>query len=63
VLESDRSAADQRLDDALAAIAEVWQPETTADNLRLILEARSSRNEDAGWLREIVAALDARAKR
>jgi hypothetical protein len=62
VLESDRSAADRRLEDALAAIAEVWQPETTADNLRLILEARSSRNEDAAWLGEIVAALDARAK-
>jgi hypothetical protein len=30
--------------------------------LRLILEARSSRNEDAAWLGEIVAALDARAK-
>ena len=42
----------------LAAVREVWEPETTARNLKLIREARAGRGEAADWLDEIIAALD-----
>jgi hypothetical protein len=64
VLESDHAPADEALDVALAAIRESWEPETTARNLGLILEARRARGEETAWLHEIVAELEkARAGR
>jgi hypothetical protein len=61
VLASNRDAANDHLDSALAAIRETWEPETTARNLGLIREARAARGEDVVWLDEIIAALAARA--
>ena len=63
VLASDRERAAECLSDALASVREVWEPETTARNLRLIREARAGRGEDAGWLDEMIAALEAAARR
>lgn len=53
VLGNQRDAAADALSDALAAIREPWEPETTARNLSLIREARSRRGEDVAWIEEI----------
>ena len=51
VLKQDEAAASQYLSDALANIREPFGPETTARNLRLILEARERRGElDNEWI-------------
>jgi hypothetical protein len=61
VLAKDREAASDALADALAAVREPWEPESTARNLRLIREAREQRGENLPWTREIEKALNARA--
>ena len=61
VLSRDRSAAAEALADALAVVRESWEPETTARNLRLILEARQRRGEDTAWIDTLVSGLDAKA--
>jgi len=53
VLAADESAASQALCDALAAVREIWEPETTANNLKLIREARSRRGISVPWAEEI----------
>jgi uncharacterized protein DUF4071 len=45
VLDKDEAKAWQAAGDALAQVREPWEPETTADNLRLIREVRAERNE------------------
>ena len=62
VLANDKQRAAGALSDALAAVREVWEPETTARNLRLIREARERRHEDAAWCKEIEEALVERSK-
>lgn len=57
VLAKNASAAKKALAKALAAIREVWEPETTARNLRLISEARKRRGELTEWEQDIEAAL------
>jgi MAP3K TRAFs-binding domain len=57
VLANDREKAESALGDALANQREVWEPETTARNLRLISEARAKRGEEVFWLVEIVNEL------
>lgn len=57
VLRDDPDAAAASLGDALAAVRETWEPETTLRNLRLIREARTARGEETGWLDEIEQAL------
>lgn len=58
VLASDPDAAAEALGDALAAVREVWEPETTLRNLRLIRDARAARGEEIGWMGEIEEALE-----
>jgi len=53
VLAADESAASQALCDALAAVREIWEPETTANNVKLIREARSRRGISVPWAEEI----------
>jgi hypothetical protein len=53
VLADDRRSAEDALLAALASVREVWEPETTARNLRLIREAREKRGRDAAWISEI----------
>ncbi len=58
VLAKDEEKAAKAFSDALAAIREVWEPETTARNLRLIREARERRGENITWVREIEKELE-----
>ena len=62
MLASDREAADEFLDNALAAVREGWEPETTARNVSLIREARIARGENVEWLDEIIDVLENRAE-
>lgn len=57
VLASDRAAADRHAADALEAVREVWEPETTARNLRLIRDARAGRGDDVAWLDRVIDRL------
>lgn len=62
VLEKDEDAATNALADVLAAVRELWEPETTARNLKLINEARTKRGEQIRWMGEIERALMHRLK-
>ena len=53
VLVRDRAAATRALARAVTVLRDTWEAETTADNLRLIREARTRRGEDAGWVETI----------
>lgn len=57
VLGKDQQKAEQHLGKALAVVREVWEPETTARNLRLIREARQARNETLVWAQDMEKAL------
>jgi hypothetical protein len=61
VLADDEDRASQALGDALALAREGWERETTARNLRLIREARQSRQEQSDWIAEIEGNLTAAA--
>lgn len=62
VLAKDENGTRDALSDALAAVREVWEPETTMRNLRLIREARERRGEMIPWAKEIEENLERRAK-
>lgn len=47
---------------ALSEVREVWEPETTIRNLRLIREMRENRNENTDWIKEIIEALAEKMK-
>src|SRR6266568_3190800 len=61
VLAKDQQSAESALADALAAVREVWEPETTARNLRLIADTRARRNEVLPWATEVEQTLRKRA--
>jgi hypothetical protein len=63
VLAGDESGARTALQKALAVVRESWEPETTANNLRLIREARAQRSQQFAWALEAEKALLARAGR
>jgi len=63
VLATDEPRAIDALSNALAAVREPWEPETTARNLRLIREARAQRQAEVPWTKEVEEALEHRAKR
>jgi len=62
VLAKDEERAMKSLSNALAAIREGWEPETTAHNLRLIREARERRQESVEWEKGIEKELQRNAK-
>lgn len=62
VLANEQQKAEAALADALAAVREAWEPETTARNLRLIRDARERRNERIEWPIEIENELGRRSK-
>jgi|SRR6478609_2331873 len=62
VLEGDQESSQQYLGDALANMRETWEPETTANNLKLIREARQQRGINQAWLSEIVNSLSLASK-
>jgi hypothetical protein len=57
VLANDRENAADPLGNALVAMREKWEGETTARNLRLIADSRKQRGEDVQWIEELIAAL------
>jgi hypothetical protein len=59
VLADDRRAAEEALGDALAAVRDPWEPETTARNLRLIRDVRSKRGHDVAWIEAVERELHA----
>ena len=62
VLARDEEKAMKSLSDALAAIREVWEPETTARNLRLIREVRERRQEVVPWATDVEKELSRKAQ-
>jgi tetratricopeptide (TPR) repeat protein len=61
VLAKDEQRAGDAASNALAAIRETWEPETTARNLRMIRETRERRGEPLLWAKEIEDELMKRA--
>ncbi len=57
VLKEDMKLVSKALADVLANQREVWEAETTLNNLRLIRSAREARGEDISWMHEIEDAL------
>ena len=53
----DHPAAMKWLGKAVAVMRESWEGESTANNLRLIAEARQARGEDVTTIREVIAKL------
>lgn len=62
VLAKDEPRAWDAFGNALAAVREVWEPETTARNLRLIREARARRGDMHPWIQQIEDELLRKAK-
>jgi len=60
VLARDEATAADALADALTAVREAWEPETTARNLRLIRKARSQRGESLDWAQRMEERLAGR---
>ncbi|MEF8733326.1 MAG: TRAFs-binding domain-containing protein [Candidatus Accumulibacter meliphilus] len=61
VLQKDEDAAMEAAGNALAAVRESWEPETTARNLALIRAARAARGDEVAWAAVIEDELDKRA--
>lgn len=61
VLARDEAAALDATGNALAAVRENWEPETTARNLALIRAARAAAGDAPAWADDIEQALRARA--
>ena len=53
ILAEDQPEAEKTLANALAAIRELWEPQTTARNLRLIRESRARRGRGVPWAEAI----------
>lgn len=58
VLAQDEARAQSALGMAIASMREKWEPETTANNLKMIREARESRGIDCAWISKIEAELE-----
>lgn len=61
VLKRDKGTAEEAAADALAAVRESWEPRTTANNLKLIADARARRGETLDWAVNIDSLLRKRA--
>jgi hypothetical protein len=57
VLAKDEAAAKRAVASALAMVRENWEPESTANNLRLIRSAREGRGDEVPWAAAIEQAL------
>jgi tetratricopeptide (TPR) repeat protein len=62
VLARDEAKAESALANALAAVREPWEPETTVRNLRLIREAREQRHTSTPWATQMEEVLLERSK-
>lgn len=57
VLARDEDAAEDACAAAITRVKEIKDPKSTANNLRMIREAREDRGENVSWIAEIEAAL------
>ena len=57
VLDNDKEAVLETLGEALVAVREPWEPETTANNLKLIRKARGQRGVAVDWLDTLIRRL------
>ena len=57
IIAEDESAAGDALGDALAAVREAWEPDTTVRNLRLIREARERQGLTKAWMLQVETEL------
>jgi len=62
VLADDPDAATEWLEQAIPLVREDWEPETTADNLKLIRERWEEQHKDAGWVADLEASLRNKAQ-
>lgn len=60
VLENEQQKAKRCLTKVVTSIREIWEPETTANNLKMIEKSRKDRGEDTSWLEEIIKELEKR---
>lgn len=58
VLANEQNEARRCLGDALASVREPWEPLTTANNLKMIQEARKARGSGQAWLDFLIAELE-----
>lgn len=63
ILAKDEKRAQDALCNALASVREIWEPKTTARNLRLIREARENRQEAEKWAEEIEQELERKGEK
>jgi tetratricopeptide (TPR) repeat protein len=63
ILAKDKSKAQDALCSALTLVREIWEPETTARNIRLIRKAREERQEVETWMVEIERELENKTKK
>jgi len=61
-LAGDQQSASAALSNALAAIRDIFEPDTTANNLALILKAKEKRGDSEPWMAKVVEILRGRAK-
>jgi hypothetical protein len=57
VLDGDKKAAKQRLGESIVRVREIWEPETTVNNLNLIREAGRARGVKEPWLDALIKSL------
>jgi tetratricopeptide (TPR) repeat protein len=60
VLDNNEKESFKALSDSLASVREPWEPQTTANNLKLIREARLAHGLQQGWLDEVIETLELR---
>ena len=58
MLDDDQDSALDCLAAALAQVREPWEPKSTANNLRMIQQARAARGIDTDWLASIIERLE-----
>lgn len=61
MLAKDDNGVRDALGDALAAVREIWEPEITARNLRLMRKARDKRGEQVAWAKQVEESLEREA--
>lgn len=57
VLANNEQQAKLYLEKLVTEIREVWEPETTARNLSLIIQAREKKDQNVSWIKEIESEL------
>ena len=58
ILSRNKEQANTALSEALTVIREKWEPETTANNINMIIDIRRTRGETVEWIEEIKKELD-----